>query len=96
MKFYGISGIANKLMISYLENRYQRVSVYNNKPHNISSSWIHVKHGVPQGLILSQLLFLIYIHDLSLSVNKLANPILIADDITIIVYNANCDELKKH
>jgi len=25
MKFYGISGIANKLMRSYLENRYQRI-----------------------------------------------------------------------
>jgi len=29
LKFYGISGIANKLMESYLENRYQRVSVNN-------------------------------------------------------------------
>jgi len=29
MKFYGISGIANKLLESYLENRYQRVSVNN-------------------------------------------------------------------
>jgi len=33
MKLYGISRIPNKLMKSYLENRYQRISVYNNNPH---------------------------------------------------------------
>ena len=36
MKFYGISGIANKLMESYLENRYKRVSVNNSKPNKLS------------------------------------------------------------
>ena len=60
MKLYGISGIPNKLMKSYLENTYQRVSVYNNNPHNISSNWIHVKHGVPQCSILGPLLFLVF------------------------------------
>jgi len=62
IKFYGISGITNKLMESYLENRYQRVSVNNSKPNKLSSKWVHVKHGVPQGLILGPLLFLIYIY----------------------------------
>jgi len=60
MKFYGISGIANKLMVSYLENRYQRVTVNNSKPNQLSSKWVHVKHGIPQGLMLGPLLFLIY------------------------------------
>jgi hypothetical protein len=31
MKFYGISGIANKLIRSYLENRYQRISMKGSK-----------------------------------------------------------------
>jgi len=62
MKFYGISGIANKLMESYLENRYQRVSVNISNPNKLSPKSVRVKHGVPQGLILGPLLFLIYIY----------------------------------
>jgi len=62
MKFYGISGIANKLMGSYLENRFQRISVNNSKPNKLSSKWVHVKHGVPQGSVSCPLLFHIYIY----------------------------------
>jgi len=47
MKFYGISGIANKLMESYIGNRYQRISVNNSKHNKLSSKWVRVKHGVP-------------------------------------------------
>jgi len=30
---FGISGVANKLMKSYLENRYQRISMKDSKPN---------------------------------------------------------------
>ena len=62
MKLYGISGTANKLMESYFENRYQRVSVNNIKPHRLYSKWIHVTHGILQSSVLGPLLFLIYIN----------------------------------
>ena len=59
MEFYGISGIANKLMRSYLQNKYQRISMKGNKFNKLSSTWEHVK----QGSVLGPLLFIIYIND---------------------------------
>ena len=48
MEFYGISGIANKLMESYLRNRYHRVVINaHNNSNGSSYNWEQVTHGVP-------------------------------------------------
>ena len=57
IKLYGITGIAYNLIISYLDNRYQRVTMKDSKINKISSTWENIKHGVPQGSVLGPLFF---------------------------------------
>jgi len=87
LELYGISGIANKLMRSYIKNRKQRVVIKDNMINRLTSKWEPVEHGVPQGSVLGPLLFLIYINDLSRTLSSVANPILFADDMSIIISN---------
>jgi hypothetical protein len=83
MKFYGITGIAYNLIRSYLNNRYQRISMKDSKFNKLSSTWEHVKHAVPQGSVLGPLLYLIYINDFPLTINS----ILFADDTVLSYYH---------
>ena len=85
LEFYSISGIATQLMRSYLNDRYQRVVIKDNKTSRQTSEWELVKHGVPQGSILGPLLFLVYINDFSRTINSVAELILFADDTSILI-----------
>ena len=77
LNYYGIRGVANNLLHSYISNRYQYVD-FNG---SISSTKV-VDTGVPQGSILEPLLFLIYINDLP-RVSPLFNMVMYADDTSL-------------
>jgi hypothetical protein len=90
MKFYGITGKFLTLIKSYLEDRYQKVSIHSNThSDNISSDWKIITHGVSRGSILGPLLFLIYFNDLPTVLIHNAFPILFTDYTSIIVTDSN-------
>jgi hypothetical protein len=94
MKYYGIKDIANKLIESYLRNRYQRVVINDDKLHKYYSGREQIHHGVPQGSILRLLFVLLYINDVPKSVSDNSNPILFVDDTSFIITNCNKAEFK--
>jgi hypothetical protein len=83
-------------MSSYLKNRYQRVLLKDSMLMKSTSKWEPVKHGVPKVSILGPMLFLIYINNFSLTLNKIASSVMFADDTSIVISNSNLDEFKKN
>ena len=73
---YGFTGNLLALLTDFLSNRKQRVVL--NSQH---SSRADIKAGVPLGSILGQLLFLVYINDLTEALHY--NPKLFADDTSL-------------
>ena len=82
---YGIRGIDQILIKSYLPDRLQFV-----KYNNTGSNYNYMKCGVPRGSIISPLLFILYINDLP---NILDNFKFVLFDTTLILLNTYILEL---
>jgi len=84
LEYYGIRGTALKWFKSFLSNRKQRVVISGKDGTESHSSWKDMNRGVPQGCILSPILFLIYINDLSLPTDH-ASLYMYADDVSTLI-----------
>ena len=78
-KLKAIGVTDTKWFHSYLTNRTQFVNV-----NGINSDLANVTGGVPQGSILGPLLFLCYVNDMNISIDKVCKLLLYADDSAIL------------
>ena len=88
LRFYGIRGVALDLFKSYLTNRQQYAVV-----NNTNSVLLTLLCGVPQGIVLGSLLFLLYTNDISNASNFAV--CLFADDTCLSLSHVNSNELQK-
>lgn len=85
----GIRGVANNLLKSFLSGRTQRVKI-----DDTFSESLEISCGVPQGTILSPLLFIIFINDL-LNIKSKINIELFSffDDTAILISDPTVNNL---
>lgn len=90
---YGVRGLANSWIASYLKNRSQKVRMkMRNGTYESGSAFLDT--GVPQGSILGPVLFLVFINDLADVFNTMGVSAFFADDASIAVKAHTLTELR--
>jgi hypothetical protein len=92
---YGIRGLANKWLCSYLSNRKQVVEIKTkseNVTYTVSSQSLKTSAGVIQGSIIGPLLFILFVNDIP-TLNVVDQRVLFADDISVVVSEKMTTEL---
>ena len=87
LNHYGIRGNAHSLIKDYLQNRKQYVQI-----GDIKSSLLPINCGVPQGSVLSPLMFLIYVNDIATKC-PYGMIRLFADDTNIFIEHTDFNSL---
>ena len=87
LEHYGIRGMVNDWLKSYLSNRKQYVKI-----NGVESDCCNVVCGVPQCSILGPKLVLLYINDIC-NVSKLTKFILFADDTNMFYTDNNLQNI---
>ena len=89
MNQYGIRGVSNNWLKSYLSNRNQYVSI-----NGFDSGLTGINCGVPQGSVLGPLLFLLYINDLNQAI-KFCKVHHFSDDTNLLCLGNSIKKLNK-
>ena len=90
LEHYGVRGLANDWLKSYLSDRKQFVSI-NGHDSNLAS----VLYGVPQVSVLGPLLFLIYINDLNQAIT-FCKVYHFADNTNLLHFSKSITKLNKY
>ena len=91
LEHIGVRGIPNNLVRSYLNNRKQSVVIPGSR-----SDMVQVGFGVPQGTVLSPLLFNIYINGIFSSIDVIEGTIFcFADDSGVIISGKDWQSAKR-
>ena len=87
LNMYGVKQHSLKLLESYITNLSQKCFINGTLSHSKP-----IKCGIPQGLVLGPLFFLVYINDLP-NCLKYCTPTMFADDTTLTVCGKSTHEI---